>query len=78
MGLSLSLMKNKKLVYTKFNNNLCYHVSTSYQISEIKMTERENSLKMESQYMKGICMYIELIGKTSPDYLKDAWKYYLV
>lgn len=37
MGLSLCLIKSKKVVYNKFNNNLCTHISTNYQISDIRL-----------------------------------------
>jgi hypothetical protein len=32
-GLSMSLVKTKKVVYSKFNTNLCFNISTNYQIS---------------------------------------------
>ena len=32
-GLSMSLVKTKKVVYSKFNSNLCFNISTNYQIS---------------------------------------------
>jgi len=32
-GLSMSLVKTKKVVYNKFNYNLCFNISTNYQIS---------------------------------------------
>jgi hypothetical protein len=57
-GLSMSLIKNKKIVYSKFNSNLCINVSTNYQVTEITLKEKENSVKLEGTYMKGICKYI--------------------
>jgi hypothetical protein len=27
--------------------------------------------------MRGICQYIELIGNSNPNYLKESWKYYI-
>jgi hypothetical protein len=77
MALSLSLMKSKKMVYSKFNSNLCYLVSTSYAPSELKLAEHAESVQLEGKYMGGLCRYIELIGNASPDYLKDTWKCYL-
>ena len=32
-GLSLSLVTTTKVVYSKFNSNLCFNISTNYQIS---------------------------------------------
>lgn len=78
MGLSLSLIKTKKVVYNKFNSNLCNFVSTSYIPSELKLGEHADSIQLEGKYMGGICKYIELIGSASPDYLKDTWKFYLL
>lgn len=77
MGLSLSLAKNKKVVYSKFNSNLCTHVSTNYQVTEIKLNEHLDSVRLEGSYMGGICAYIEAIGASNPDYLKESWKYFL-
>lgn len=77
MGLSLSLTKNKKVVCSKFNSNLCTHVSTNYQVTEIKLNEHVDSVRLEGSYMGGICMYIEAIGASNPDYLKESWKYFL-
>jgi len=58
MGLTLSLMKNKKVICSKFNSNLCSHISTNYHISDIKLNENEGSVKLEGSYMSGICQYI--------------------
>lgn len=70
-------MKNKKIVYSKFNSNLCTHISSNYVPSELRLDEHKDSVKLEGSYMGGICKYIELIGSVSGDYLKDSWKYYL-
>lgn len=77
MGLSLSLAKNKKVVCSKFNSNLCTHISMNYQVTEIKLNEHVDSVRLEGTYMGGICMYIEAIGTSNPDYLKESWKYFL-
>lgn len=36
-GLSLRLIKSKRVVYSKFNSNLCINVSTNYQLTEINL-----------------------------------------
>lgn len=76
-GLSLKLMKTKKVVYNKFSSNLCLNVSTNYQPTELNLKEKPDSIRLEGNYMGGMCRYIELMGEKSSDYMKDSWKYYL-
>lgn len=76
-GLSLRLIKSKRVVYNKFNSNLCINVSTNYQLTEINLKEKGDKIKLEGSYMGGMCKYIEIMGQKCDDYMKDSWKYYL-
>ena len=78
MELSLSLLKSKKAVYNKFNNNLCVNVSTNYQPTEVNLKEMEGSMKLEGNFMGAMCRYIEIMGKMRKEFLKETWKFYLV
>ncbi len=45
-GLSLKLMKTKKVVYNKFSSNLCLNVSTNYQPTELNLKEKPDSIRL--------------------------------
>ena len=53
------------------------NVSCKYIPLENGFKEKEDSVKLQGQYMGGMCKYIELMGEINKDYLKDTWKYYL-
>lgn len=46
LGLTLSLIKNKKMICNKFNSNLCTNISTNYQVSDLKLNEKAGSIKL--------------------------------
>ena len=45
--LSKTLLSTKKLIYTKFNLNLCTNVSSKYIPTEVSLKEKEGSVKLE-------------------------------
>jgi hypothetical protein len=45
-GLSRALMKTKRVVYNKFNSNLCLNVSTNYEPRVMNLKERPGSIKL--------------------------------